>query len=169
MSYITPQGYERLSSEMVFLWKKKRPEIVRALADAAAEGDRSENAEYIYRKKELRETDRRLRYLERHLKDIKVVRDRPADLSKIYFGAWVTLEDEAGDLHIYRIVGGLEAGYTPGDISLFSPVAKALLGKSVDDEVKVDLPENKRAVYYVVSIQYDAPTDSVAPSDIKTS
>lgn len=164
MSYITPEGYQRLSSEMVFLWKKKRPEIVRALADAAAEGDRSENAEYIYRKKELRETDRRLRYLERHLKDIKVVRDRPADLSKIYFGAWVTLEDEDGELHTYRIVGGLEAGHTPGDISLFSPVAKALLGKSVEDEVTVELPENKRAIYYVVSIQYDPPSNAITNS-----
>ena len=169
MSYITPEGYQRLSSEMVFLWKKKRPEIVRALADAAAEGDRSENAEYIYRKKELRETDRRLRYLERHLKDIKVVRDRPADLTKIYFGAWVRLEDDAGQLHTYRIVGGPEAGYTPGDISLFSPVAKALLAKSVDDEVTVDLPENKRAVYYVISIQYDPPSDLVTQPDAQIS
>lgn len=166
MSYITPEGYQRLSSEMVFLWKKKRPEIVRALADAAAEGDRSENAEYIYRKKELRETDRRLRYLERHLKDIKVVRDRPANESKVYFGAWVTLEDLDGELYTYRIVGGLEAGYTPGDISLFSPVAKAILGKSVDDEVTVDLPENKRAVYYVVSIQYDSPVKTVTQPEV---
>ena len=166
MSYITPEGYQRLSSEMVFLWKKQRPEIVRALADAAAEGDRSENAEYIYRKKELRETDRRLRYLERHLKDIKVVHDRPANESKVYFGAWVTLEDLDGELHTYRIVGGLEAGYTPGDISLFSPVAKAILGKSVDDEVTVDLPENKRAVYYVVSIQYDLPVKTATQPDV---
>ena len=155
MAYITAQGFERLNNEMVFLWKKKRPEIVRALADAAAEGDRSENAEYIYRKKELRETDRRIRYLERHLKDIKVVRDKPADQSKIYFGAKVELEDLEGELKTYRIVGGIEAGHTPGEISMFSPVAKALLGKQVDDEVVVHLPEGQKAVYYVVSIRYE--------------
>ena len=154
MGYITKQGFERLNSEMVFLWKKKRPEIVRALADAAAEGDRSENAEYIYRKKELRETDSRIRYLERHLKDIKVVQDKPADQSKIYFGAYIELEDAQGERKTYRIVGGIEAGHHPGEISMFSPVAKALLGKQVGDEVTVHLPDQQQAVYDVISISY---------------
>lgn len=154
MSYITAQGHQRLTEEMVYLWKTKRPQIVRALADAAAEGDRSENAEYIYRKKELRETDRRIRYLERHLKDIKVVRDLPADQSKIYFGAWVELEDVNGDIKTFRIVGGIEVGHTPGEISIFSPVAKALLGKQVGDQVRVHLPEGQKALYYVLSIRY---------------
>ncbi len=140
MNYITQDGFYRLSEELSYLWKVKRPEIVRAITTAAAEGDRSENAEYIYRKKELRETDRKIRYLERHLKDIQVVRDKPRQRDKVFFGARVLLEDEAGEQVCYRIVGGLEVRLEENEISVASPVAKALLGKQLGDDVVVFCP-----------------------------
>ena len=154
MNYITQQGYYRLTEELSFLWKKKRPEIVRAIATAAAEGDRSENAEYIYRKKELRETDWKIRHLERNLKDIRVVRDKPKQQDKVFFGAWVLLEDESGETKELRIVGGIEVRLEEGEISMHSPVAKALLGKNLEDEVTVLLPDNHKQYYYIVGIRY---------------
>lgn len=157
MQIITLAGFERLSAELRFLWRVKRPEIVRALADAAAEGDRSENAEYIYRKKELRETDRKIRFLRKHLQDIQVVRELPAKQNKIYFAAWVDLEDSQGQLHTFRLVGGLETEFHPQYISIYSPMAKALLGKELDDEVKVELPDGAWQTYTVVAIRYEKP------------
>jgi transcription elongation factor GreB len=154
LNYITQDGFYRLSEELNHLWKVKRPEIVRAISTAAAEGDRSENAEYIYRKKELRETDRKIRYLERHLKDIQVVRDKPRQRDKVFFGASVLLEDEMGDQVRYRIVGGLEVRLEENEISVASPMAKALLGKALDDDVVVSLPDGRKVTYTLLEIVY---------------
>jgi transcription elongation factor GreB len=154
LNYITQDGFYRLSEELSHLWKVKRPEIVRAISTAAAEGDRSENAEYIYRKKELRETDRKIRYLERHLKDIQVVRDKPRQRDKVFFGARVLLEDEMGEQVRYRIVGGLEVRLEENEISVASPMAKALLGKVLDDDVVVSLPDGRKVTYTLLEIVY---------------
>lgn len=151
--YITPAGKQKLADELDFLWRKRRPEVTRALSEAAAEGDRSENAEYIYRKKELREIDRRVRYLAKRMDVLKVVDRVPDDTSKVFFGAWVELEDEGGETRRYRIVGADEFDEQPEYISIDSPVARSLMGKSLDDEVEVHSP--KGVIRYVVThIQY---------------
>jgi transcription elongation factor GreB len=137
-NYITRPGYKRLVAELEFLHTKKRPEVVGALADAAAEGDRSENAEYIYRKKQLREVDRRIRFLAKRLDDILVV--DPSEQKRrdrVFFGATVTVEDEEGERHEYRIVGVDEIEGSEGAISWRSPVGQALLGKALGDTVTV--------------------------------
>lgn len=151
--YITPEGKIKLSGELNYLWHKRRPEVVKALSAAAAEGDRSENAEYIYRKKELREIDRRVRYLTKRLEELKVVDQIPGDTSRIFFGAWVELENDKGEVLCYRIVGPDEFDAEKGNISMDSPVAKALMKKTVDDEVTVDTPKGK-AVYYILKVGY---------------
>ena len=149
--YITAAGYRALEDEVKELWVKRR-EIVKHLAAAAAEGDRSENAEYIYRKKQLRELDRRLGYLQRRMPKLKVVSDTPSR-DRIYFGARVYLIDEMGVELCYRIVGSDEIDLAKEYISVDAPVARALLGKAVDDEVRVQLAE--RAVTYIVDrIEY---------------
>jgi transcription elongation factor GreB len=153
--YITPEGKQRLVEEVDNLWKKRRPEVTKALAAAAAEGDRSENAEYIYRKKELREIDARVRYLRKRLDGIVVVDRIPDDQHKVFFGAWVRLEDEAGIEAIYRIVGPDEFDFKPEYISMDSPMGKALLGKSLDDEFELKLPEGE-ASYLITEVSYDA-------------
>jgi transcription elongation factor GreB len=143
-NYITRAGHRRLTEEFDFLRNKKRPEVVGALADAAAEGDRSENAEYIYRKKQLREIDRRLRFLAKRL-DIAVIVD-PTEQKRrdrVFFGATVTIEDEDGETVTYRIVGADETGPS-GDISWRSPVGQALLGKALGDTVSVTLAAGLR-------------------------
>lgn len=128
-----------MQTESNNLWKKRR-ETVKALSAAAAEGDRSENAEYIYRKKELREIDYRLRYLKKRLPELKIVDQPPADPNKIYFGAWVMLADLDNNETTYRIVGPDEFDQDERYISMDSPVARALLGKALDDEVEVETP-----------------------------
>jgi len=153
--YITRDGYQALSAELKAIWKR-RTGVTKALTAAAAEGDRSENAEYIYRKKELREIDRRIRYLQKRLPDLKVVSDPPSDLAKVFFGAWVTLEDEHGEESIYRIVGADEFDPTRGWISMDSPMAIALLKKTLDDEVPVETPAGKRE-YVIVAVSYSPP------------
>ncbi|VAX10677.1 Transcription elongation factor GreB [hydrothermal vent metagenome] len=150
--YITPEGYECLRRELKALWKR-RAEVTKALAAAAAEGDRSENAEYIYRKKELREIDRRVRYLQKRLPDLRVVSDPPSDPSRIFFGAWVRLENAGGEVFIYRIVGPDEFDLEKGFISMDSPMATALLKRGLDDEVAVPTP-NGGATYYVLEVSY---------------
>ena len=152
--YITAQGLETLRTEHQALWVRRR-EVVKALSAAAAEGDRSENAEYIYRKKELREIDRRLRYLGRRLDELKVPESLPQDTTRVFFGAWVTLEDERGDERTLRIVGSDETDPGKGWISLRAPMAKALLGKRLDDEVSVQLPAGRER-YLIVEIDYRA-------------
>jgi transcription elongation factor GreB len=152
--YITPEGKQRLVEEVDKLWKTRRPEVTRALAAAAAEGDRSENAEYIYRKKELREIDARVRYLRKRLDGIVVVDRVPDDQNKVFFGAWVRLEDTAGKEYIYRIIGPDELEPSLGYISMDSPMGKALLGKSLDDEFTLRLPEGE-AQYVITEVSYE--------------
>lgn len=152
---ITRAGFERMKAELDQLWRVQRPEIVRALSAAAAEGDRSENAEYIYRKKQLGELDRRVRYLSKRVPSLRVVEAAPADRDAVFFGANVHLEDvETGDMLRYRLVGPDEADPSSGDISIDSPVARALLKKRVDDEVEVQLPAGPRRVA-IIEIAYD--------------
>ncbi|WP_428624150.1 transcription elongation factor GreB [Sedimenticola sp.] len=150
--YITRAGYLRLEAESKTLWIRRR-EVTKALAAAAAEGDRSENAEYIYRKKELRELDRRIRYLQKRLPDLKVVETAPSNPQQIFFGAIVELEDEAGELTTYRIVGPDEFDPQRGWISMDAPMARALLKRMVDDEVRVETPAGARR-YWVLSVSY---------------
>lgn len=151
-AYITAEGYQALQDELDALWKR-RHRVTIALSAAAAEGDRSENAEYIYRKKELREIDRRLRYLQKRLPDLKVVREPPSDQQAIFFAAWVRLEDEAGNESVYRIAGPDEFDLDKGFISMDSPMARALMKKRVDDEVNVHTPKGDKR-YYVSEISY---------------
>ena len=151
--YITAEGFERLRAEEQSIWVRRR-EVTKALAAAAAEGDRSENAEYIYRKKELREIDRRIRYLQKRLPILKVVREPPANREQVFFAARVTLETEAGETREYRIVGPDEIDHQPGHISMDSPLARALMKRSLDDEVEVSTPGGK-TLYWIVAIRYD--------------
>lgn len=160
--YITPEGKARLQNELDFLWGKRRPEVTRALSAAAAEGDRSENAEYIYRKKELREIDSRVRHLRKRLEGINVVERIPDDISKIYFGAWVRLLDGEDSESYYRIVGPDEFDHAPGYISMDSPLGKMLLGKSLDDEFELMLPADvdlkpRKNNYVIIEIHYPTP------------
>jgi transcription elongation factor GreB len=154
-NYITPAGYKRLTDEFDFLRAKKRPEVVNALADAAAEGDRSENAEYIYRKRQLREIDRRLRFLSKRLDHIAVVDPREQKRrDRVFFGATVTVEDDDGEEQTYRIVGVDEIDGEKGDISWQSPVGKALLGKALDDTVVVRWHAGRRELT-ITDIRYE--------------
>jgi transcription elongation factor GreB len=134
----------------------RRPEVVRALAAAAAEGDRSENAEYIYRKKELREIDRRLRYLQTRIPDLRVVDKPPGDASRVFFGAWVELEDEEGQHKTYRIVGGDEIDARRGWISVDSPLARVLLKKQQGEEVTAQLPGGEVSLA-ILGVRYSEP------------
>lgn len=150
--YITAGGMAILSDELEQIWARRR-DVVKALSAAAAEGDRSENAEYIYRKKELRGLDRRIRYLQKRMPDLRVISDTPDNIDVIFFAAWVTLENEKGDEVEYRIVGPDEIDHQKENISLDSPLAKALLGKQVDDEVSITL-EHGKVAYAVLAIRY---------------
>ena len=153
-NYITPEGYKRLTSELEFLHFKKRPEVVGFLADAAAEGDRSENAEYIYRKRQLREIDRRMRFLSKRLDNVAVVDPRAQTRrDRVFFGATVAVDDEEGTRHVYRIVGVDEIEGSSGAISWKSPVGKALLGKEIGDTVMVRWHAGERELT-VVEIAY---------------
>lgn len=154
--YITPEGFRRLSDELEHLWRTERPKVTRAVSVAAALGDRSENADYIYGKKRLREIDSRLRFLQKRIDDLVVVSDIPDEQSRVFFGAWVTVEDEAGEQQTYRIVGPDEFDPTRSWISMESPIGRALLGREIDDEVTVRRPKGP-ALLTVVAIRYDAP------------
>lgn len=151
--YITREGYEHLRAEYDQLWHVRRPEVVRALAVAAAEGDRSENAEYIYRKKELREIDRRVRYLQQRLPALKIVGGPPPDRSRIFFGAWVDVVDEQGLTRSYRIVGADEAGAAKSCISVDAPLARNLLGKRAGETVELRLPGGQQE-FLVAAVRY---------------
>ncbi|MDB4511972.1 GreA/GreB family elongation factor [Arenicella sp.] len=149
--YITPDGYVALEKELKQLWAKRR--IVNdALSAAAAEGDRSENAEYIYRKKEQAGIDRRIRYLQKRMPDLKVI-DKVGNQEQIFFGARICLEKDDGQQVNYRIVGPDEAAATPSYISIDSPLAKSLLKKHVDDEVMIQIGNDKK-LYTVLKIAY---------------
>ena len=151
--YITPEGKKRLTDEFALLWKAKRPEVTAALAAAAAEGDRSENAEYQYRKKQLREIDSRIHFLKGRLEDVVVVNTVPDDPGRVFFGAWVRLEDERGNEAEFRIVGPDEFDTDKGYISMDSPMARALMKKTEGDEVVVRRPKGD-AVFTIVEVSY---------------
>ncbi|MGY0798354.1 transcription elongation factor GreB [Lysobacter sp. A286] len=151
---ITRQGHDRLKAELEQLWRFQRPEVVKALAAAAAEGDRSENAEYTYRKKQLGEIDRRVRYLSKRLPALRVVESTPSNPEAVYFGATVDVEDSgSGETFRYRIVGPDETDAKLGWISIDSPLARAMLKKCLDDEIQVQLPAGPQHLV-IVQVQY---------------
>ena len=152
--YATPEGATRLRAELDALWLVERPAVTRAVAEAAALGDRSENAEYIYGKRRLREIDRRVRYLRERLDGLVVVSEPPADRGRAYFGAWVTITEQGGSERRHRIVGPDEFDREPGYISMDSPLGRALLGKRVGDEIEVALPAGLLCAM-VVGIDYE--------------
>lgn len=152
--YITPEGHARLQAELKYLWKEKRPEVTAKVSEAAALGDRSENAEYIYGKKQLREIDGRVRFLSKRLDELTVVDRSPPDRSRVFFGAWVELEDRSGSTIEYRLVGPDEFDREPAYISIDSPVARALLKKQIDDEVTAGDGELEQT-YCIVDIRYE--------------
>ncbi|GMV38758.1 MAG: transcription elongation factor GreA [Myxococcales bacterium] len=155
-AYVTPEGYRRLAGELERLWTRDRPVITAEVEAAAAHGDRSENAEYIYGKKKLREIDRRIRFLQKRLDEVKVVEPSSAQEGRAFFGAWVTVEDEDGAESTWRLVGPDELDVERGLISVDSPMAKALLGRREGDEVLLRRPKGDTRLT-VVEIRYQPP------------
>ena len=153
--YVTPAGALRLRQELEQLWREERPRVTQAVAAAAAQGDRSENAEYTYGKRRLREIDRRVRFLRRRLEGMVIVDQPPADPRRVFFGAWVQLEAEDGSRSRYRIVGPDEFDMAPGYISMDSPLGRALLRRRIEEEVTVETPGGSR-LYLIVAIEYEA-------------
>jgi len=152
-NYITRDGYLALDRELKYLWKDERPKVTQAVSEAAAMGDRSENAEYIYGKRRLREIDRRVQFLTKRLESLTIVEYSPAQEGKVFFGAWVKLEDEKGAEKTYRVVGPDEFDPKKNWISIDSPVARSLIGHKVDDEITVNTP-NGKVYYYILAIYY---------------
>jgi len=152
--FITPEGARRLKTELDHLWRVLRPQVTQAVSEAAAQGDRSENAEYIYGKKQLREIDSRVRFLRQRLDGMTVVSEPPKDRSRVFFGAWVTLEDEDGEQVEYRIVGPDEFDPARRYISMDAPLGRALLRKALDEEVKVEVPGGLKA-YAIAAVRYE--------------
>ncbi len=152
--YITPDGARRLNKELEELWRVERPRVTQAVSEAAAQGDRSENAEYTYGKRRLREIDRRVRFLRKRLDGMVIVDQVPTDPRRVFFGAWVSLEAEDGTVARYRIVGPDEFDAAPGYISMDSPLGRALMKKALDDEVSVEVPGGVRG-YVIVAVQYE--------------
>ena len=156
--YITPEGERRLREELERLWRVERPRVTQAVSEAAAQGDRSENAEYTYGKKRLREIDRRVRFLRKRLDGMVVVARAPPDTKRVFFGAWVTLETDLGETVRYRIVGPDEFDREAGFISMDAPLGRALMRKAVGEEVLVEAAGATRA-YEVVEIAYERGVD----------
>lgn len=154
--YITPEGEQALRAELQHLWKVERPAVTEAVHEAAKNGDRSENGDYIYGKRRLREIDSRVRFLQKRLDELEVVDRPPADTGRVFFGARVTLEDAAGDEYQWRIVGPDEFDLKARKLSMDSPLARAMLGKRLDDEIRVQSPSGEQ-VYIVTDIAYPAP------------
>ncbi len=154
-NYITRQGWQALDLELKYLWREERPKVTQAVSEAAAMGDRSENAEYIYGKKRLREIDCRIRFLSKRLEVLKIVDPAPQQEGKVYFGAWVRLKDEQQEQHIYRLVGPDEFDPVKKWISVDSPVARALIGKQVNDKIKVQTPGGE-ITYCILAIGYQS-------------
>jgi transcription elongation factor GreB len=151
--YITPEGAAALRRELDELWRVKRPAVTRAVSEAAAQGDRSENAEYIYGKRQLAEIDRRVRFLRKRLTGIRVVDQQPDDTGKAYFGAWFVLSDEAGEEREYRLVGPDEFDAAPEYVSIESPLGRAVLGKPIGAAISVRTPEGSRR-YELLRVRY---------------
>ena len=154
--FITREGHARLTSELDQLWRVERPQVTLAVSEAAAQGDRSENAEYTYGKRRLREIDRRVRFLRKRLEGMVVVDQTPADRQRVFFGAWVTLEDDEGIETRHRIVGPDEFDLAPGYVSMDAPLARSLLGKRLDDEVTVPTPKGERT-WVITEVRYETP------------
>jgi transcription elongation factor GreB len=154
-NYITPQGYQSLVDELDYLWRVERRKVTQQVSEAAALGDRSENAEYIYGKKRLREIDRRLRWLSKRLDELEIVHPHPSQRGRAFFGAHVTVEDEDGEELVLQIVGADEVDAHARKVSIDSPMGRALVGKAVGDEVLVSRPKGE-ATYEVLTIRYDA-------------
>jgi transcription elongation factor GreB len=154
--YITPDGFRRLSEEHWNIWSVLRPRIVAEVEAAAAMGDRSENAEYLYGKRKLRELDRRLRFLSERMDALTVVEPRPDQRGRAYFGAWVTVEQEDGEPRTYRLVGADEFDVARGLLSVDSPLGRALLGKRTGDQVTVQRPDGPSEVV-IQAISWVAP------------
>ncbi|MGD8107445.1 transcription elongation factor GreB [Pantoea sp. FN0302] len=151
---ITREGYNKLRAEHDYLWKEKRPEITKIVSWAASLGDRSENADYTYNKRLLRQIDRRVRYLRKCLAELKIVDYSPQQEGKVFFGAWVEVENEQGEVKSFRIVGPDEIyGDAKNYISVDSPMARALIKKEVDDEVSVNTPEGEK-IWFINRIDY---------------
>ncbi len=151
--YITPQGAARLRAELDELWRRERPQVTAAVAAAAAQGDRSENAEYTYGKRRLREIDRRVRFLRARLETMAVVDRPPGDRSRVYFGARVTLETDSGEERRYRIVGPDELDMGADHISMDAPLGRTLLGKRLDEEIVLTIGERMQR-YTIVAVEY---------------
>lgn len=152
-AYITLEGAKKLRAELDHLWKVERPIVTQAVHDAALLGDRSENADYIYGKRRLREIDRRVRFLSKRLDVVKVVTEPPSDPMRAFFGAYVTVEDDDGAEKTYRIVGADESDMAKGFISIDSPVARALVGKREGDEVLIQVPRGD-VTYTIIGVEY---------------
>ncbi|MGB0834318.1 MAG: transcription elongation factor GreB [Psychrobium sp.] len=150
---VTPGGWNKLDQELKYLWKEKRPQVTRAVSEAAALGDRSENAEYKEGKRELRSIDRRLRFLMKRLEELEIVHYAPSQEGKVYFGAYVELENDNEEQATYRVVGPDEIDVENNHITIDSPMARALIGKEVDDEVVVKTPSGDK-IWYINSIVY---------------
>ncbi len=155
---ITPKGYDALQNERNFLWKIRHPELAQKVKEAAAQGDRSENADYTYNKQLLNKTLSRIRYLDKRLEALTIVEKKPDDLQRIFFSAHIELEHEDGSLLQLQIVGPDEADMKEGKLNIDAPMARALLGKALDDEIKVQAP-NGEQIYYVLDIHYDTSID----------
>jgi len=153
--YITRAGFQKLADELDHLWRKERPKVTREVSEAAAQGDRSENAEYIYGKKQLREIDGRVRFLAKRLDELNVVDKPPRDTSQVFFGAWVTLEDNSATTYRHRLVGPDELDAEHDYNSIDAPMARALLKKRVDDEIELHQGD---AVNQYTLIRIDYPT-----------
>lgn len=151
---ITREGYEALKEELRYLWREERPEVTKKVSWAASLGDRSENADYQYNKKRLREIDRRVRYLRKRIEAAQIVDYSSQQDGKAYFGAWVTIENEDGDQKRFRIVGADEIYDRKDYISINSPMARALIKKEVDDDFVVQTPEGD-AEWFVIEIEYE--------------
>jgi transcription elongation factor GreB len=161
-NYITPEGAETLRRELDHLWKTKRPEVTQAVAAAAAQGDRSENAEYIYGKKQLAEIDRRVRYLRKRFDDMRIVDQLPGDRAKVYFGAWFELADEEAATRRYRLVGPDEHDFEACYLSMDSPLGRAVMGKAIGDEFELSAPQGERR-YRILSVSYENRADKKRP------
>ena len=170
MTYITPEGYTLLKTKLKELWKKERPYVTQKVKEAAALGDRSENAEYIYGKRQLREIDRKIRWLSTKLDSVNVIDRLPKDQNKIYFGAWVTVASEKISEQKYRLVGPDETEIDNHYISINSPLSRALIGKQVGQQVLINAPKDESLIrgetktiedpplkYEILAIDYSGP------------
>ena len=157
--HITLAGARTLRDELQFLMRTERPRVTEVVANAAALGDRSENADYIYGKRRLRSIDRRIRFLTRRIDNLEVVDRKPADQSRIYFGAWVKIEEENGESNVLRIVGEDELDLRKGWISLESPMAKGLIGKQKGDYSLVQRPDESVEIH-ILDVSYEPYEDS---------